>query len=64
MRKLTTAPVIIVVFNSAKPTPMARLTCPACAKDSKPTIASARGPVSWPGVPDRSTRATTRTSIA
>jgi hypothetical protein len=63
-QKLTTAPVIIVVFSSAKPTPIARLTCPACAKDSNPTIASARGPVSSPGTPDRSTSATTSTSIA
>lgn len=42
----TTAPVIIVVLSSASPTPMARLTWPACAKDRRPTIVRALGPVS------------------
>jgi hypothetical protein len=64
MGNLTTAPVIMVVLSSARPTPIARPTCPAWEKDSMPTIASARGPVSAPGIPDCSTSATMSTNIA
>lgn len=64
MALFTTAPVIMVVLSSARPTPMARLTCPAWAKDNKPTIARALGPVSSRGSPDRATSATTRINSA
>ena len=62
---LTTAPVIIVVLSSARPTPIARLTCPAWAKDSNPTIVRALVPVLFRGSsPDHATSATTRRKSA
>jgi len=62
---LTTAPVIMVVLSSARPTPIARLTCPAWAKDSKPTIVRALVPVLVLGSsPDHATSATTRINSA